>query len=313
MGTRTMDTRAMDSATMSDGVTDSADTGTIVVGVDGSQPSVAALHWAAVRAQRRTARLLLLHVADEEGPDEHRATTGSRTENGRDLLDSAQRLAAAAAPSATIETRLLTGDPVWSLIDGAADAREIAVGSHKTGFLRGASFGSRTLQLAAASPVPVVVVPPSDDPSRAGVVVGVDESSDGRAALAFAARHAAEEGHELILVRCESPRRDARRLRADDEAALTTHLADARRWVAAAYPGLRVRSRVVHGSPAQALVRASAHAALLVVGRSQGTDTSSPLGRVTHDVLLNLGVATAVIAADRDPHDRGTFDPDPAS
>jgi nucleotide-binding universal stress UspA family protein len=310
MNARTMDTRTM-SAGAADAA-DAADAGTIVVGVDGSQPSVAALHWAAVRAQQRSARLLLLHVADE-GPDDHRAAAASRVENGRDLLVSAHRLAAPAAPSATVDTRLLVGDPVWSLIAGSADAREIVVGSHKTGFLRGASFGSRTLQLAAASPVPVVVVPPSDDPIRTGVVVGVDGSSDGRAALAFAARHAAEEGYELILVRCESPRRDARRRGVADDNVLTAHLVDARHWVAAAHPGLGVRSRIVHGSPAQALVRASAHAALLVVGRSQGTDTSSPLGRVTHDVLLNLGVATAVVAADRGAHDGGTFAPDPVS
>jgi nucleotide-binding universal stress UspA family protein len=281
-----------------DGRRPAVDDNTIVVGVDGSQPSHAALRWAAARAERSRSRLLIVHVLDGsrtgvgDGPDD------SALRDARALLETERGIAASAAPGVTIDTDVTDGDPVWSLVDGYPAARQIVVGSHKTGFLRGASFGSRSLQLAAAAAAPVVVVPPTGDPVRAGVVVGVDESPDGRTALEFGVRHARAEAQELILVRCVPSTRTLGRFRSGTEDAdASAAVARARRRVADLDPDLRVRSRIVHGDPAQALIRASTRAALLVVGRSQGDAHPSSIGRVTHDVLLNLGVATVVVGA----------------
>jgi nucleotide-binding universal stress UspA family protein len=264
------------------------DENTTVVGVDGSQPAHAAVRWAANRAERRGGDLLLVHVVP--GPD--------ASDEGHELLERAREIAAANAPSARILTDLLVGDPVWALGEGYAAVREIVVGSHKTGFLRGFSFGSRSLQLASVAAAPVIVVPGTGDPSASGVVVGIDESADGLAALDFAVRHASESGQELVVTRCvPASRGDGRRHVDPDEVFATSALDRARRRVSELAPDLRVRSRVVHGTPAQALVRASTHASLVVLGRSQGTESTSPIGRVTHDVLLNLSGATAVVAA----------------
>ena len=52
----------------------------------------------------------------------------------------------------------------------------IAVGTHKTGFIHGKVFGSRSLQLAAAAHSPVAIVPQTSRRDGQGIVVGIDES-----------------------------------------------------------------------------------------------------------------------------------------
>lgn len=285
------------------------DENTIVVGVDGSQPSHLAVRWAANRAERCGSRLLLVHAVGDTTP----------LVSDDELVRDARHIAETAAPSVVVETELVIGDPVWSLADGYPSARAIVVGSHKTGFLRGSSFGSRSLQLASVSTTPVIVVPSSADSTSTGststgVVLGLDESPDGRAALDVAVRFAREEHQALTVVRCV-PASTGRR-GGEEETRAAGVLAEARRRVRALAPGMEVRTRVVHGSPAQALIRASARASLLVVGRSQGTGYPSPMGRVTHDVLLNLVAPTAVVGSSiartsddaHDAADGGTFD-----
>ena len=291
----------------------------IVVGVDGSQPARAALRWAAEHAERWGCELVVVHVLDEH-PAAGGMLAGSAAVPPCDvdaLLSTERRVAEVAAPSVSVRTELLIGDPVWSLARSFPAARAIVVGTHKTGFLRGSAFGSRSLQLAGVSLAPVIVVPSVGSLLGSAVVVGIDDSPDGEAALAFATARARDEGRELVLTRCVAARASAG-LRSDtEEKAASAELAAARRRVALLAPDLNTRSRVVHGFPAQALIRASTRAALLVVGRSQSSASPAALGRVTHDVLLNMGVPTAVIGATptraTGTSDDGTFDPGGAS
>lgn len=280
------------------------DENTIVVGVDGSQPSHMAVRWAANRAERQGARLLLVHAVGD---------TPSR-DSDDELVQAARRIAEIAAPSVAVSTQLVSGDPMWSLADGYPDAGAIVVGSHKTGFLRGSSFGSGSLQLASVSTAPVIVIPSTVSPTSSGIVVGLDDSPDGRAALDLAVRFADVEQQTLTVARCVPP--STGRRGGDGEALAIAALSAARRRVSVLAPGVQVRSRIVHGLPAQALIRASARSSLLVVGRSQGTGDPSPMGRVAHDVLLNLVAPTAVVGASRaraagrapDVATDGTFD-----
>ncbi|RWZ59203.1 universal stress protein [Labedella populi] len=267
---------------------------TLVVGVDGSQPSRAALQWAARCAERSGRRLVVVHVVDGAA---ERSTTGHPDLRGEELLTTERLSAAAVAPHTEIETALTVGDPVWAISRTYPDVGAIVVGSHKTGFLRGSSFGSRSLQLVAASMSPVIVVPAVPESTARGVVVGLDDSPDGRAALVFAAREAHDLGDELVIVRSIPVARGEHLRDADRERdRAVASLEAARRRAESMYPGLTIRSRVVHGPAAPALVRASARAALLVVGRSQAVSAPAAVGRVTHDVLLNIGVPTAVVS-----------------
>jgi nucleotide-binding universal stress UspA family protein len=144
---------------------------------------------------------------------------------------------------------------------------------------------------------PVVVVPAVTESIARGVVVGLDDAPDGRAALEFAAREAHDLGDELVIVR-SVPAARGESLPAVDRgrAEAISSLDAARARIQSLYPSLTVRARVVHGPVAQALLRASARAALLVVGRSQAVSVPAAVGRVTHDVLLNITVPTAVVS-----------------
>jgi nucleotide-binding universal stress UspA family protein len=264
----------------------------IVVGINGSHPAQAALQWAARRAEHSGMRLVLVHVVADEHPDV------AREEVSRTLLSSAREAAALIAPHAEIDIVVTAGDAVWALSNAHAHASAIVVGSHKTGFLHGSSFGSGSVQLAAASSAPVVVVPAVPDSTRRGVVVGIDDSPDGLAALAFAVRLADDVGEELTIVRVVPPARGPHRPSADRaHSEATAALGAARLRANQLRPDLVVRSRVLHGATAQALLRASSRASLLVVGRSRATTGAGAVGRVTHDLLLNLAVPTAVVAA----------------
>jgi nucleotide-binding universal stress UspA family protein len=286
---------------------------TIAVGVDGSQPSEVALCWAAARAEHVGARLFVAHVVGQEAdeaselpaavpvaePD--RAALDSRVAS-EELVRLAADRASAMAPPASVETVLLSGDPMWSLARAFPAVDALVVGSHKTGFLRGEAYGSRSLHLIAAATVPVITVPAGTDRTGRGIVVGIDDSPSGRAALAFAAHQAELTGQELVLVRATPSVSGEHRDSVNAPAhARSSRLEATRALVAERWPNIRVRSRLVYGPPAPALVRSSSHAALLVVGASRA-EFGEPfvVGRVTHDVLLNRSAPTAVVDGTRD-------------
>lgn len=278
----------------------------IVVGVDGSPPSRAALRWSVLRAAVSGDVVRLVRVLDDEwgiiGP-------GSLEELGReaegDLADEIQAARSVDA-SVRIESSLLWGNPMLELAAAGADADLVVVGTHKTGFLRGRVFGSRSLQLAAASSTPVAIVPESAGKARNGIVVGVDGSAAALAAVAFAAAEAQHSGEELILVGAwtgtspdhsrgqEPPERDVLVKSAVEKA-----LMDARSHVESLYPDLPTRVRQVNRAPAETLVDASPTATMLVIGSSRRVDAPLALGSVAHDVLLNIAAPTVVVHAER--------------
>ena len=78
--------------------------------------------------------------------------------------------------------------------------------------------------------------------------------------------------------------------------------------VRVAHPGLRIRSRVIRGSPVRALLDASEHASVVALGRHRRwSSASSLLGSVPHAVLLGSRAPVLVVgwqdvpAADRSP------------
>lgn len=269
---------------------------TIVVGVDGSAPASAAIRWGAGRAARSGARLLLVHVLSPEPPWAAHRPTASDGLQGCEVLGRSARIAEATEPTVSVSTSVVSGDPMWTLGGEFSGAKAIVIGSHRTGFLRGTAFGSGWMHLVAASSSPVVVVPPSADSSSSGVVVGLCESDDGRAALEFGTAEARARREELIAIRSTATARSHRERPESEADAATAALLDrARERVSVLAPGVAVRSRLMTGPPAHALVQAAAHSALLVVGRAQVSGVPRAIGRVTHDVLLNLATPTAVV------------------
>lgn len=250
-----------------------------VVGFDGSGPSEAALAWTIKRWQRDPAPIVLVHVA--EGDD------GSM---GKELEDLAARQGAAmlsqridklrrAHPELTVEGLALEGSVAWELARSVEPADLLVVGTHKTGFLHGRVLGSRSVQVAAAAPSSVAIIPEVDLRFRRGVVAGIDRSETAEAVADVAADEAAARSEELSLMEAVP---DATRV--PDPAPLAVAAVAARHR----HPALIIRSRTSTRSAAEALLDASRDKALLVLGPGSQNPRRSPIGSVLHDVLLNL-------------------------
>lgn len=127
----------------------------VVVGVDGSRASEAAVAYAYEEANLHRVPLVALEVRPARG------RTGAETEEEA-RLDLAEALAGwrEKYPQVEVEQRILTGDPARLLQDAASHARCLVVGSHGRGGLREALLGSTTRSLVHHTHSPLVVVPP---------------------------------------------------------------------------------------------------------------------------------------------------------
>jgi nucleotide-binding universal stress UspA family protein len=246
-------------------------TESIVVGINASTPSRSALIWSVRRALSTGASVELLHVIDSVDTDRAGAAL---------LLQQELDFARTIAPELQITTNLADGPAEEALARRSANHTMLVVGTHKTGFIYGQTFGSRFLELAWRAHCHVAFIPDQAGSTRHGVVAAADGSPTGAAIIRFAADEAVASGQDLTLVgasRSESHEGSAVALDAQHE--------------------LRVFSRVSGLPRAQALIAASTGASLLVVGRPR-RPWSSTLGRsANHDVLLNMSCPVVVVCA----------------
>jgi nucleotide-binding universal stress UspA family protein len=137
----------------------------IVVGVDGSSPSLAALHWAAAEAQRHAARLEAViawrpTAAIAAPPGGHPpAAVRTLKEDRADaeaVLDIA--LGEITATGIEIERRAMRGSPHRVLVEAAEGADMLVIGG-RSGKLAGKLPWSTGQQVLNDAPCPVVVVP----------------------------------------------------------------------------------------------------------------------------------------------------------
>jgi nucleotide-binding universal stress UspA family protein len=281
-------------------------TAKILVGIDGSSPSRAAVRWAVTRAAATASAVTLVQVLDDEWGIIGAEMLAEVERGAIRLVDAEADYARSLIPGVPIAVTRLRGDPMIELAIASLDAELVVVGTHKTGFLHGRAFGSRSLQLAASAHSPVAVIPEAFSSLGHGVVVGIDDSSASHAALAFGADEAERGGQELVLVRAwKLPD-----LHGDHTGALSAAEArqqasaerlmmDAVTAVHASHPALVVRCRSMRRAAAEALVDASTTANLLVIGSSRrhGVEQNA-LGSVSHDVLLNLAIPTLIVHGD---------------
>ncbi|MGW0041677.1 universal stress protein [Rhodococcus sp. NPDC003348] len=178
----------------------------IVVGVDGSETSNAAALWGAHAAARHKAPLRVVSalptpvvyggvlVTSQEYFDDLAAET-------QRILAAATELAKKAAPGVEVETAVLRGSPIPSLLDLSESARMIVLGCRGLGAVRGALLGSVTSALATHARCPLVVVPGAETVPDAGpVVVGVDGSANSVPAIEAAFTEASLRGTSLVAV-----------------------------------------------------------------------------------------------------------------
>lgn len=276
--------------------------GMIVVGVDSSTPSRAALDWSVRRAASTGSDVTLVHVVDDDS-----ATNGARPVNGghagaRRFLETEVEHAGSIEPTVVVQGELRAGSPMRELVAASAEADLVVVGTHKTGFVHGKVFGSRTLQLAAASRVPVAVIPESPIHGRSGIVAGIDESPASAAAVRFATEESERTGNPLYLLRAWGWHESLHEVDAEqhDENRRAESVAKAllKSTLALLEPEVDAHPRAVRRPAAEALVAAATSASMLVIGNSRREgEERLVLGSVAHDVLVNITGPTIIVHA----------------
>ena len=139
--------------------------GLVVVGVDGSEESVAALRWAADYAKAAGATvhaLIAWHYPDVAGgaPVGH-APPPIRHESEqhiRDTLDQAVRQVYPDPAAAGVQTRLAYGHPSQALVEASKGASLLVVGSRGQGAFTGMLLGSVSMHCVTGAFCPVTVV-----------------------------------------------------------------------------------------------------------------------------------------------------------
>ncbi|WP_066512976.1 universal stress protein [Corynebacterium sp. CMW7794] len=148
-------------------VTESTKYGPVVVGVDGSEVSQKATHYAFAEAAARGAELIAVHTwmdmqvqASLAGLSAAQAEWAEVEKEQGVLLT--ERLAEFQAeyPDVPVKKVIARDRPVRALADAAAGAQLLVVGSHGRGGFKGMLLGSTSRALLQNAPCPMMVVRP---------------------------------------------------------------------------------------------------------------------------------------------------------
>jgi nucleotide-binding universal stress UspA family protein len=283
----------------------------IIVGIDGSPESDAAVSWAAHDATIRGLPLTVVHVESPAAATWSQApvleeSAGEQLAEGRSLLAHASTIARdAIADTAQVHITgelLSSATPVPTLVEQSKDAELIVVGSRGRGALSRSILGSVSAGLISHAHCPVALIrhddPQLPHPAQGPILVGIDGStSDLATAIAFeeaSLRHA-----ELIALHSWNDV-DMNAIPGYDWSPTTTkegHLLDeALAGWRERYPDVSVQNRLVSDRAAHAIVEASESAQLVVVGTHGGGALAGMLlGSVSNAVVQ--AVHTPVIVA----------------
>lgn len=283
----------------------------IVVGINGSAGSEAALTWALERAAEHKVPVLCVHAVDDRWMSPDFQYHELIRESGMELLEKAKASAAKQAPDVKLDVELRHGSPGSALRDASQEASLVVVGGHDKHWLDGGPMTDRALQVVSASDSPVAVIPAARGTGNRGVVVGVDGSEESLQAVAYAAAEADRGGDELTAVLAF--RKPARWVEHQlPESGLAETIVEEDRVVLAEsvaglrdkYPDLVINQRLeTDTDPAKALVDLAKEARLLVVGsRGRGGFSRLVLGSTAHAVLLNVPCPTVVTRVHKVKH-----------
>ncbi|OKK03715.1 universal stress protein UspA [Streptomyces sp. CB03234] len=286
--------------------------GLVVVGVDGSASSLAAVDVAAPEARARGARLKVVHafiwpaLHVSLGPSPLGPPEGGLRKMADRLVAEAVERARTAAPDIDVTDVVVTGEPLTVLEAQSRTAQLVVVGSRGMGGFVGLLVGSTAVHLAAHGRCPVLVVREranTDGP----VVLGVDGSAAGERAMAFAFAEAELRKAPLVALHAwttwNAPMpapRDASVPYANPPGALAEEeerlLSEALAGCQERYPDVVVKHKVVRAGTREALIEASRSAQLMVVGaRGRGGFTGLMLGSVSQALLHHAHCPVVVV------------------
>lgn len=286
----------------------------IVVGVDGSDVDQVTLAWAADEATRTSHPL---HVLHSHLPEFGYGEAGMFAplpaidvelleESAREILALAVQRVRSLAPDATVTSELVHGSPAAALVHASRTASLVVTGGHAHSALSAALLGSVSLQVAAHSHCPVIVVKDVEDRERprAGVLVGIDGSQSSQDCLRFAFEQASSRGTSLEVLHAWAPpvRQPSELLSPILAAAYEVEprerltMAEALSGWQQDYPGVAVQQTLVRAPTVEALLKHADGVQLLVVGsRGRGGFAGLLLGSVSQRMLDHAGCPVAVI------------------
>lgn len=285
--------------------------GSVIVGYDGSEGSALALQWAATTAAQRGRTLEVVTTWSMPPAD---LGMGASALVQQDLVDELRKeaqaandegLVAAAQLGANAVGEVIAGRPASVMVHLSEDAELAVVGSPGSGGLTGFLLGSVSRQIATHASCPTVVVRPVAA-DAVDMVVGVDGSAHSLKALRWAFEQASFTGLSLHVLHSweipptwsmvEVPSYEPEVLIRDYGNAELRDTSEAMAGFRGDFPDVKVRQEVMKGSPVKALVKASEHAQLVVVGsRGLGGFRGLLLGSVSHAVVHKAACPVAVV------------------
>ncbi|MGA9359204.1 MAG: universal stress protein [Mycobacterium sp.] len=281
----------------------------ILVGVDGSPASDAAVTWASREAVSRRIPITLMHVVAPvvvgwpvgqlyaNMPEWQKDNAQHVIEHARKTLTAS--LGESEAPEVHIE--MLYASVVPTLIKASKEARMIVVGSQGIGALRRLLLGSVSTALIHHAHCPVAVIR-SDErttPDTAPVLVGIDGSPASEAATALAFDEASRRGVDLLALHAWSDvgvfpvlGMDWRDRESEGEEVLAERLAGRQEE----YPDVHVQRLLVCDRPSHWLLKQSEHAQLVVVGsHGRGGFPGMLLGSVSSAIAHSTNIPVIVV------------------
>ena len=261
---------------------------TIVVGVDGSEGASRAARWAADEARRRGTDVRMVHawsyaVGGHAAEARNLALLATASQS---LLDRWVAEARAAAPGVVIDGLLVERSAAHALVDLAASADLLVVGSSGRSPMATVLLGSVADACVRHAAIPTVVVRDGGRPDG-HVVVGTDGSDNARRAVAWAAEEAALRRRAACVVHAWHLPGVAEATGLLDQHAVDEAERHAERVLEAAVDEVKragvaeVEGRCTFGGAAAALLEAAHGASMLVVGsRGLGGFSGLLLGSV---------------------------------
>lgn len=283
----------------------------IVVGIDGSPESTAAVRWAAREAVMRGEPITLMHVVQPVVVSWPVSTgellvTEWQDENARTVVDQALVVTDAAMNQSEpqdVRTEVLHAHPVDALVDSSKDARMIVVGSHGRGALGRLLMGSVSRGVIENAHCPVAVIHADHGSSvidpAAPILLGIDGSPASEAATAWAFDEASRRGVALTALHAWSDvgvfpifGMDWRDYEGRGEEVLAERLAG---WQER-YPDVHVNRRLVCDTPAHWLIQEAQRAQLVVLGsHGRGGFGGVRLGSVSTAVPQTTTVPVVIV------------------
>ncbi|GAA2528996.1 MULTISPECIES: universal stress protein [Streptomyces] len=271
---------------------------TVIVGVDGSPPSLAAVDVAAREARLRGALLRIVHAFSRPA-DLDPMIHG--------VLAQVEQRAHDIAPHLEIARTVASGETLTVLEAESRHAVLAVVGGRGRSGFGGLLLGSTVVQLAAHGHCPLMVVRGRSDP-RGPVLLAVDGSPAGNAAAGFAFAEAALREAPLVAMHVwntwseptpyEGPA-DPLNVVVDLDRLRERHrrlLEEAVEPWRAARPEVAVELRLERGRVRHTLLEAGRDAQLLVVGaRGHGGFTGMLLGSVSQALLYHADCPVTVV------------------